>query len=89
MPMQSGLITTHQRYALYTSEDQEVWSILFTRQMAALKNGAYRHFAGGLKRLRFLAGSIPEFKMTNLLLEPGSSSWRIQKAFFLRFGQFK
>src|SRR5665213_616441 len=76
MPMQSGLITTHQRYALYTSEDQEVWSILFTRQMLALKNGAYRHFAGGLKRLRFTAGSIPEFKMTNLLLE-SLTGWNI------------
>src|SRR5665213_2732209 len=76
MPMQSGLITTHQQYELYTTEDQEVWSILFMRQMLVVKNGAYRHFAGGLKRLRFTAESIPNFRTTNLLLE-SLTGWNI------------
>lgn len=69
MQTQSGLISIQQQYDLYTQADQEVWSILFTRQMLLVKNVAYRHFPGRLKQLHFSSQSIPDFNQTNSLLE--------------------
>lgn len=58
-----------QDYSLYTNEDQEVWSILFKRQLAVVGNVAYAHFKEGLAQLHFTAAAIPAFKKTNQLLQ--------------------
>src|ERR1700722_19516458 len=66
--MNNLMIVDQQQYDLYTTEDQEVWSILFMRQMVTIKTVAYRHFTGQLKKLGFSAEAIPDFSKTNLLL---------------------
>ncbi len=66
--MNNHLISARQQYDLYTSDDREVWSALFKRQTIIIKAVAYRHFAGGLKRLGFTEGRIPEFKRLNFRL---------------------
>ena len=69
-------ILEQQQYDLYTPDDQEVWSILFMRQMVMIKTVAYRHFAGQLKKLGFTTEAIPDFKKTNHLLEK-LTGWNI------------
>ncbi|MFT3703670.1 MAG: phenylalanine 4-monooxygenase [Agriterribacter sp.] len=65
-----------QDYSLYTDEDQNVWSILFKRQLAVVGEVAYGHFKEGLAKLHFTAAGIPSFKTTNQLLEP-LTGWQI------------
>ena len=74
--MMDTMIYDQQRYDLYTADDQEVWSILFMRQMVMIKSVAYRHFAGQLKKLGFTSEAIPDFKKTNQLLEK-LTGWNI------------
>jgi phenylalanine-4-hydroxylase len=74
--MNNLMISDLQQYDLYTSDDQEVWYILFMRQMVTIKTVAYRHFAGQLRKLGFTAEAIPDFKRTNLLLEK-LTGWNI------------
>jgi phenylalanine-4-hydroxylase len=74
--MYDKMISEEQQYDLYTAEDQEVWSILFMRQMVMIKSVAYRHFAGQLRKLEFTAGAIPDFKRTNQLLSK-LTGWNI------------
>jgi phenylalanine-4-hydroxylase len=70
------MIYDQQRYDLYTPEDQEVWSILFLRQMVMIRTVAYRHFPGQLKKLGFTSETIPDFKNTNRRLEK-LTGWNI------------
>ncbi|MEL6538090.1 MAG: phenylalanine 4-monooxygenase [Bacteroidota bacterium] len=58
-----------QVYENYTAEDQEVWSILFKRQMERLPKAATAEFLLGLERINFTADQIPDFSQTNPLLD--------------------
>ncbi|HAP64652.1 MAG TPA: phenylalanine 4-monooxygenase [Cytophagales bacterium] len=60
--------TLAQTYENYTAEDQEVWNILFKRQMETLPEAATQEFLLGLERINFTADQIPNFKETNPLL---------------------
>ena len=44
-----------QEYNKYTAEDQEVWNILFKRQMQNLPEAATEEFLLGLDRIKFTA----------------------------------
>ncbi len=57
-----------QDYDLYTSEDQAVWKILFTRQLKQLPEAASAAFMEGLEKINFTADKIPNFTETNVLL---------------------
>ncbi|MFN3341117.1 MAG: phenylalanine-4-hydroxylase [Flavobacteriales bacterium] len=59
-----------QNYSNYSKEDQEVWSILFSRQIAHLEENACTDFREGLHRLRseLNAAAIPDFDRLNTLL---------------------
>ena len=58
-----------QDYSLYTTEDQEVWNILFERQIAVIGEVAYAHYKRGVNLLGFNETIIPSFKETNRRLE--------------------
>lgn len=58
-----------QNYSTYTLEDQEVWSLLFKRQLEVIDDVAYAHFKTGLSLLGFNETAIPLFDETNKRLE--------------------
>ncbi|HCA83001.1 MAG TPA: phenylalanine 4-monooxygenase [Flavobacteriales bacterium] len=68
-----------QNYSNYNKEDQEVWSILFSRQIAQLEEHACTDFRLGLHRLRseLNADAIPDFDRLNTLLYK-LSGWSIE-----------
>lgn len=65
-----------QIYENYTKEDQQVWNILFNRQMEKLPNTASETFIQGLKDVKFTPDHIPHFGETNELLAK-STGWEI------------
>ena len=58
-----------QDYSFYTAADQEVWNILFKRQIAVIEDVAYMHFKKGINLLGFNETVIPAFSETNRRLE--------------------
>lgn len=54
-----------QDYSKYTNEDQDVWSILFKRQLAVVGDVAYAQFKKSINDLRFTSAAIPFFNETN------------------------
>ncbi|MFZ6665751.1 phenylalanine 4-monooxygenase [Peijinzhouia sedimentorum] len=65
-----------QIYDNYTKEDQQVWNILFNRQLEKLHNTASETFIQGLKDVKFTPDHIPHFGETNELLAK-STGWEI------------
>ncbi len=65
-----------QDYESYTSDDREVWKILFERQMAQLPKLASKEYLAGLERVQFSAEKIPNYTETNVLLR-GYTGWQI------------
>jgi phenylalanine-4-hydroxylase len=57
-----------QDYSKYTSEDFEVWKILFNRQIKVLNELAAAEYLEGIKAIEFNAERIPDFKDVNLIL---------------------
>ncbi|MCB9230911.1 MAG: phenylalanine 4-monooxygenase [Bacteroidia bacterium] len=64
-PMVPGLA---QHYDRYTSEDFEVWRILYERQMPHLNQVAAREYLDGIAAIDFTADRIPDFRQVNLAL---------------------
>jgi len=60
MPANTTLPTTD-----YSSADNQVWSILFDRQLPSVKQYAYAQFMPGLEVLEFSPNCIPDFPATN------------------------
>lgn len=65
-----------QNYENYTSEDQQVWKILFDRQFPALPKAATEEFLTGLEKVNFTAEAIPNFEKTNKILKD-LTGWEI------------
>lgn len=65
-----------QEYEKYTTEDFEVWRILFERQMKALPGKATQEYLEGIKRVGFVADRIPNFEEVNVQLQK-YTGWRI------------
>ncbi len=57
-----------QIYSNYTAQDQEVWKVLFERQIVNLPKAATEAYLNGLKKIRFTPDAIPNFESTNELL---------------------
>ena len=57
-----------QIYSNYTNEDQEVWQILFDRQLEKLPEKASSEFLKGMNRISFNRDAIPNFDDTNKIL---------------------
>ncbi|MFD2515825.1 phenylalanine 4-monooxygenase [Pontibacter locisalis] len=65
-----------QVYQNYTTEDQKVWEILYTRQMKDLPHEASVAFLDGLQVAGFKSATIPDFaKVNNILGE--LNGWEI------------
>lgn len=58
-----------QVYDNYTEEDNEVWKILFERQIKNLPTAATREYMIGLEKINFTADRIPNFVETNKILK--------------------
>jgi phenylalanine-4-hydroxylase len=65
-----------QRYNQYTTEDHQVWSVMFERQMKALPRLATNEFMKGIALSGFEPHRIPEFSMVNERLMP-LTGWQI------------
>ncbi len=59
-----------QRYAGYTPENQETWSILFDRQMAYLADHASNTYLDGAKAINLRRDRIPPVDEINARLKP-------------------
>ncbi|WP_234734916.1 phenylalanine 4-monooxygenase [Tellurirhabdus bombi] len=67
----------HQHYSKYTSEDQEVWQLLFARQLAQLPDKASQDYLAGIDKVGFVADHIPDFERElNPRLEK-LTGWRV------------
>lgn len=85
-----------QEYSNYTSEDHNVWSILFSRQMNALAANAASEFIEGVERVGFTEERIPDFNEVNARLL-ALTGWQLevvpgiipQKEFFELLAQKK
>ncbi len=58
-----------QIYTRYTSEDFEVWKILFDRQMKNLENHVSLDFLEALEKVKFRSDRIPDFTEVNAILQ--------------------
>ena len=65
-----------QVYENYTAEDQQVWQLLYERQMKQLKNMASEAYLEGIKAIGFVSGQIPDYEHTNQRLS-SITGWRI------------
>jgi phenylalanine-4-hydroxylase len=54
-----------QNYALYKSEDHEVWTLLFDRQFKNLPSMASTAYLDGIQQISFKREFIPDFEETN------------------------
>lgn len=66
-----------QHYDSYTSEDFEVWQILFERQMPRLQQVASSAYLDGIKSIGFEAARIPHFGETNERLQ-ALTGWNLE-----------
>ena len=57
-----------QQYENYSTEDQQVWNILFERQIVNLPQASTKEYLKGIERISFAADAIPNFEITNALL---------------------
>jgi phenylalanine-4-hydroxylase len=65
-----------QIYDNYTTEDQEVWGILFGRQFQNIKKVATTEFVDGIDKIHFTDKAIPNFKETNKYLKE-LTGWQV------------
>jgi phenylalanine-4-hydroxylase len=65
-----------QEYDMYTAEDQEVWRILFNRQINKLPRAAADKYLEGIQRIGFTAERIPDFNEVNQILK-NITGWRL------------
>jgi phenylalanine-4-hydroxylase len=65
-----------QIYSNYTSEDFEVWKILYDRQMKQFPTHACTAYNEGLKTAHFETGIIPDFNETNQILKE-TTGWQL------------
>ncbi|HEX7940022.1 MAG TPA: phenylalanine 4-monooxygenase [Gemmatimonadaceae bacterium] len=66
------LDTISQNYARYTTEDHDVWRILFERRMSTLRDTGSHVFLEGMQRIGLSAQRVPDLTEVNRLL--GSST---------------
>jgi phenylalanine-4-hydroxylase len=57
-----------QEYDKYTSEDHQVWSILYNRMMEILPKYATKSYLNGMGKVGFESHRIPDFKECNVKL---------------------
>ncbi len=67
---------TEQRYEAYTTEDFEVWKMLYQRQMDTLQTHASSLYLDAAMKTGFNEHEIPEFKRLNLQLGM-HTGWRV------------
>jgi phenylalanine-4-hydroxylase len=65
-----------QEYENYTSEDQNVWEILFDRQLKQLQELADVSYLEGIEHIGFSKNKIPDFREVNTRLEK-QTGWKI------------
>ncbi|MBL3658680.1 phenylalanine 4-monooxygenase [Fulvivirga sediminis] len=65
-----------QVYDQYTAEDQQVWSILYDRQIVNMPGAATVEFMKGLDVVKFTNKNIPAFEETNVLLRE-ATGWEL------------
>ncbi len=65
-----------QIYENYTTEDQEVWRILFGRQFENIKKVATTEFVDGIDKIHFTEKAIPNFEETNEYLKD-LTAWQV------------
>ena len=66
----------HQEYDNYTSDDHEVWAILYSQQMKALKGIATNDFFLGLDLCGFESDKIPHIESVNENLKK-ATGWEV------------
>ena len=59
-----------QNYSSYTSENHQVWAILYDRQLHNLPDKAIPEFMEGLEKVGFSRDRIPDFREINQKLKP-------------------
>ncbi len=65
-----------QVYNNYTDEDQQVWQLLYERQIHNLPSAATKEFLKGLKEVDFKQEEIPDFVPVNAILKP-ITGWQL------------
>lgn len=65
-----------QVYQNYTPEDQEVWRVLFSRQLQELPKQASKEFMEGLGTVEFKEAGIPNFDEVNTILR-NINGWEV------------
>ena len=65
-----------QVYSDYTSDDFEVWKILYERQMPALEVHAAKEYLDGIQNIQFSSDTIPNITNTNNLLKE-QTGWEL------------
>lgn len=65
-----------QVYENYTTEDQQVWKILYDRQIKNLPSAATKAYMEGLKKTEFRPEMIPDFAATNKVLRE-TTGWEL------------
>jgi len=66
-----------QNYNLYTTEDFEVWKLLFERQSKNLENKVSDNFLTALNNIGFSSSEIPHFGKTDAVLEK-YTGWKLK-----------
>ena len=66
-----------QEYDKYTTEDFEVWKILFERQTTLFPDHASADYLEGVKVANFETGLIPNFNETNAILK-SVTGWELE-----------
>lgn len=66
-----------QDYAAYTTEDFNVWKILFERQMPNLPKAACEAYLDGVEKVKFNADEIANFENLNKILAE-TTGWEVQ-----------
>ncbi|MFD3002824.1 phenylalanine 4-monooxygenase [Pontibacter toksunensis] len=72
----STLKDMQQVYQNYTKEDQQVWQLLYERQMEGLPNQACHAFLEGLRTVQFRGEKIPDFSKVNNILK-AINGWEV------------
>ncbi len=62
---EAKLTAVQQQYASYTTQDHEVWSILYQRQTNLLQQYADAAFLEGMDKIGFTPTAIPDFRILN------------------------
>lgn len=68
---------TVQNYSSYTSEDFQVWELLYNRQIPHVKEAASKLYLEALQKIGFKAEEIPHFEITSKRMQQ-QTGWRIQ-----------